>query len=85
MKKKPAKSTPRPRGKVSGRRTPAGHLPKGWTQETADAIARYYDNQSDEEAIAEMEAAYKDGSFAMMAIPRALVPEVTRLIAKRAG
>jgi len=85
MKKKTAKAMPRERRKTSRRRTPAGHLPKGWTQKRADEIARYYDNQSDEEAIAEMEAAYKDGSFAMMAIPRALVPEVTRLIAKRAG
>ena len=77
------KKKTRPRRRRS--RTPAAHLPNGWTQKRADQVARYYDNQSDEEAIAEAEAAYKSEEFAMMAIPRKLVPAVTRLLAKRAG
>ena len=77
------KTKPKPRHKPS--RTPAAHFPKGWDQKRADEVARYYDNQSDEEAIAEAEAAYKSEEFAMMAIPRKLVPAVNKLLAKRAG
>jgi hypothetical protein len=79
MKKKKAK----PRRKTSC--APPAHFPKGWNQRRADEVAKYYGNQSDEEAIAEMEAAYMDGAFAMMAISRKLFSEVTKLLAKRAG
>jgi hypothetical protein len=79
MKKKKAK----PRRKTS--RTPPAHFPKGWDQKRADEVAKYYDNQSDEEAIAEAETAYKSDKFAMMAIPLKLVPAVNKLLAKRAG
>ena len=79
MNKKRAK----PRRKIS--RTPAGHYPKGWNQKRADEIARHYDHQSDEEAISEVEAAYRSGRVAMMAIPLELVPQVQKLLAKRAG
>ena len=44
----------------------------------------HYENQSDEEAIAEMEAA-PDANFTVMAISLELVPQVERLIGKRAG
>ena len=79
MKKKKAK----PPHKTS--RTPAAHYPKGWNQKRADEIAQYYDNQSDEEAIAEAEAAYRAKAFAMIQVPIKLVPEVQKLLAKRAG
>jgi hypothetical protein len=79
MKKKTAK----PRRKAS--RTPAAHLPKGWDQKRADEIARHYDNQSDGEAIAEAEAAYGAEGFAMIQVPIELVPQVRKLLAKRAG
>jgi len=59
--------------------------PKGWDRKRVEALAKYYDSQSDDEAIAEAEAAYKDGSFAMMAIPWKLVPQVHRLLSRRAG
>ena len=79
MKKKKAK----PPRKTS--HTPAAHYPKGWNQQRADEIAQYYDNQSDEEAIAEAEAAYRAKAFAMIQVPIKLVPEVQKLLAKRAG
>ena len=77
------KKTPTPRRKAS--RTPAAHFPKGWDQKRADEIARYYDHQSDEEAIAEAEAAYEAEGFAMIQVPINLVPEVRKLLARRAG
>ena len=66
-------------------RTPAAHFPKGWDQKRADEIARYYDNQSDDDAIAEAEAAYKQNQTAMVQIPLKLLPQVQKLLAKRAG
>jgi hypothetical protein len=66
-------------------RTPAAHLPKGWDQKRADDVAKYYDSQSDEDAIAEAEAAYRADGFAMIQVPLKLVPQVRKLIAKRAG
>jgi len=79
MTKKKAK----PRRRASG--TPTAHYPKGWNQKRADEVARYYENQSDAEAIAEAEAAQRDGAFATMQIPIKLVPEVRKLLARRAG
>jgi hypothetical protein len=46
-------------------------------------MAEYYDNQSDEEAIAEAEAAYRDVKLTMMPVPVELVPEVHKLIERR--
>jgi len=79
-KAKPRRATPRT---VS--RTPTSHFPKGWDQKRADEVAKYYENQSDEEAIAEMEVGLRGGPFTMMQIPTKLVPEVRKLLAKRAG
>ena len=75
------KKKARPRRRAS--RTPAGHYPKGWDQKRADEVARYYDNQSDDEAIAELEAALDE--TVLMPVPIKLVPEVQKLLAKRAG
>jgi hypothetical protein len=67
-----------PRGKDPNR------YPKGLNRKKAQDLINHYENQSDEDAIAEMEAAH-DANFTVMAIPSELVPEVQRLIAKRAG
>jgi hypothetical protein len=78
MKKKPVK-----RGKA-GTREP-NRYPKGWDRKRVEALAAYYDSQSDEEAIAEIEAAFKDGATALIQVPIKLVPEVQKLISRRAG
>jgi hypothetical protein len=59
--------------------------PKGLDRKKVQAIIDHYENQTDDEAVAEDEAAYKDITMTMMAIPIALVPQVQKLIAKRAG
>jgi len=78
MKKK--KRTTRRRKAV-----PASHLPKGWTAKRVREVAAYYDNQSDEAAIAEAEAQYNAIDYTMMQIPNKLVPAVRKLLAKKAG
>jgi len=59
--------------------------PKGWNRKRVLAVAKYYENQSDEEAMAELEAAFDNEESAMMQVPLKLVPEVRKLLAKRAG
>ena len=59
--------------------------PKGWNRKRVQAVAAHYENQTEDEAVAEDEAAFRDGSFAMMQVPLELVPRVQKLLAKRAG
>jgi len=59
-------------------------FPKGWNEERVKRVLAHYDSQSEEEAVAEDEAAWEDTSQAFMAIPNDLVPAVRELLAKRA-
>lgn len=59
--------------------------PKGLDRAKVQALIRHFDRQTDEEAIAEADAAYRDHKTTMMAIPVELVADVQRLISKRAG
>ncbi len=45
-------------------------------------VLEHYEAQTEEEAVAEDEAAYEDTSQTFMEIPNALVPTVRELIAK---
>ena len=55
--------------------------PSGWDQERVQRLLQHYEVQTDEEAIAEDEAAFDDPSQTVMAIPNELVPAVRALIA----
>jgi len=81
MSKKKAKIRSRSR---RAKRDPSAY-PKGWNRKRVQAIIDYYENQSDDEAIAEAQAAYKSTDSAMMQIPTSLVAAVEKLLAKRAG
>jgi hypothetical protein len=59
--------------------------PKGLTRKKVLALIEHYDNQSDEEAIAEAEAAYRKRQSSLIEVPIKLLPEVRKLIARRAG
>ncbi len=45
-------------------------------------VLEHYESQTEAEAVAENEAAYEDSSQTFMEIPKKLVPEVRKLIAK---
>ncbi len=57
-------------------------LPPGWDENRARRVAQYYEAQTEEEALAEDEAALRDPELAVMEIPLDLVPAVRRLIAR---
>ena len=59
-------------------------FPPGWDEERVRKVLDHYDSQSEEEALAEDEAAYEDTSQTFMEIPNELVPKVRQLLAKRA-
>ena len=58
--------------------------PPGWDLQRVRRLIQDYESQSDEEAIAEDEAAFEDQTKTIMEIPNELVPSVSALLAKQA-
>ena len=58
-------------------------FPEGWDEERVRRVLEHYDAQSDEEAVAEDEAAFESTTHTAMEIPVELVPEVRELLAKK--
>jgi hypothetical protein len=58
-------------------------FPAGWDEERVRRVLAHYEDQTEEEAVAEDEAAYEDPNQSMIEVPRELVPAVRELIAKR--
>ncbi len=57
--------------------------PAGWNEARVRRVLEHYEAQTDEEAVAEDEAAYEATTHTMMEVPVDLVPLVRQLIAKR--
>ena len=55
-------------------------LPAGWTEKKIRAVIAHYDQQTDDEGAAEIEAAPEAPGETWMAVPTELVGEVSRLI-----
>ena len=63
-------------------------FPEGWDEERVRKVLAHYEEQSEDEAVAEDEAAYEDRTQSIVEVPVELVPAVRKLIAKhnrRAG
>jgi len=58
-------------------------FPPGWDEDRVRRVLAHYEGQSEEEAVAEDEAAFEDQTHTLMEIPNDLVPAVRELIAKR--
>ena len=56
-------------------------FPPGWDEERVRRVLDHYEAQSEEEEVAEDEAAYESTTETMMAVPVELVPRVRELIA----
>jgi hypothetical protein len=59
--------------------------PVGWDEERVRRVLEHYETQSDEEAVAEDEAAYEATTHTLMEVPVELVPAVRALIAQHNG
>ena len=58
-------------------------FPPGWNEERVKRVLAHYESQSEDEAVAEDEAAYEAPGQTIMEVPTDLVPAVRELIAKR--
>ena len=57
-------------------------FPPGWDAEKVKAVADYYDHQSEDEAVAEDEAALEAEGQTLVMVPSELMPAIRELIAK---
>ena len=57
-------------------------FPPRWNEERVRRVLAHYDDQTEEEAVAEDEAAFDDQTQTVMEVPKELVPIVRELIAK---
>ncbi len=57
-------------------------FPEGWDEEKVRRVLAHYEQQSEQEAVAEDEAAYEDRTQSLVEVPVELVPAVRELIAK---
>lgn len=57
-------------------------FPPGWNEERVRHILEHYESQSEEEALAEDEAAFETPDQTVMEVPSELVPAIRELIAK---
>ncbi len=58
-------------------------FPSGWDETRVRKVLEHYEQQTEEEAVAEDEAAFRARGQTVMVVPRRLVPEITRLIERR--
>jgi hypothetical protein len=57
-------------------------FPRGWDEERVRRVLAHYEEQTEEEAVAEDEAAFEEQGQTVMEVPNELVPAVRELIAK---
>ena len=60
-------------------------FPPGWDEQRVREVLAHYQNQSEDEQFAEIEAAREAEGITMMAVPSDLAPEVLALIARKHG
>ena len=58
------------------------HFPPGWNEERVARVLSHYENQTDEEAPAEDEAAFRGKKRTMMEVPVELVPVIREVLAQ---
>jgi hypothetical protein len=58
-------------------------FPRGWDEQRVRRLLAHYEQQSEDEAVAEDEASFEDMTQTVMEIPKEIVPAVRELIAKR--
>jgi len=57
--------------------------PVGWDEERIRKLAEHYDNQTEDEQVAEHEAAFLADGQTVMVVPTELVPAIVKLISKK--
>jgi hypothetical protein len=60
-------------------------FPRGWDEKRVRKVLAHYENQTEDEALAEDEAAYEAEGQTVMIVPTDLVPAIRQLIGRRRG
>lgn len=60
-------------------------FPPGWDEERVRRVLAHYGDQTEDEAVAEDEAAFEGPTETVMEVPKDLVPAIRDLIAKHQG
>lgn len=59
------------------------NFPPGWDEQRVREVIAHYDDQTEDEQFAEIEAAHEAEQVTFMAVPTELEPEVRALLARR--
>ena len=65
------------------KKTKKQKFPPGWDEKRVQELIAHYENQTEDEEFADIEAAREAEDITMMAIPTDLVPEIRALLARR--
>ena len=57
-------------------------FPTGWDEARVRTLLEHYESQTEEEAVAEDEAAFRRRDQTVMVVPKGLVPTITKLITR---
>ena len=57
-------------------------FPKGWNEARVREVLDHYENQTEEEAVAEDEATFRKRAYTVVLVPKGLVPAITKLVAR---
>jgi len=61
---------------------PRNRFPRGWNEARVKAVLEHYESQTEDEAVAEDEAAFRRRDQAIMVVPKELVLTITKLITR---
>jgi hypothetical protein len=57
-------------------------FPPGWDEKRVERVIAHYEQQTEEEGVAEDEAAFEDSSQTVIEVSKELLPAIRELIAK---
>jgi hypothetical protein len=80
MKKTSQKKTAQDTGAKKARKK---YFPPGWDEKRVKEVIAYYDQQTEDEELAEYEAALEVNDQSIILVPTKMIPEIQRLIARR--
>lgn len=70
---------------IKSKKMKQNRFPPGWDEKRVRNVLAHYETQTNDEAIAEDEAAFENPSQTFIEVPHELVPKVRELIATRAS
>jgi hypothetical protein len=75
----------KPTQKSRSKKATKQQFPAGWDEERVRQVLEHYENQTEDEAVAEDDAAFEAEGQTVMIVPTELVPEIRKLISRRRG